>query len=151
MPRKTLARPQDLAEIERRLEMVRHDSVRRWGTLTAGEMLCHLTDALRVSMGERPAEPVRPFMPGLMRLVALSAPVPWMKGIRTRSESDPKAAGTRPADFERDRSVLRDALRRFVQPAARPMAHRVLGGMSEPQWLRWGYLHFDHHLRQFGV
>jgi hypothetical protein len=27
----------------------------------------------------------------------------------------------------------------------------VFGRMSQAAWLRWAYLHMDHHLRQFGV
>jgi len=30
-------------------------------------------------------------------------------------------------------------------------SHPILGGMSDAAWLRWGYLHMDHHLRQFGA
>jgi hypothetical protein len=30
-------------------------------------------------------------------------------------------------------------------------AHPIFGPMSDAAWLRWGYLHMDHHLRQFGV
>jgi hypothetical protein len=29
--------------------------------------------------------------------------------------------------------------------------HPLLGTMSNAAWLRWGYLHVDHHLRQFGA
>jgi hypothetical protein len=29
--------------------------------------------------------------------------------------------------------------------------HPILGSMSRANWLRWAYLHIDHHLRQFGV
>jgi len=29
--------------------------------------------------------------------------------------------------------------------------HPIFGGMSERAWLRWAYLHTDHHLRQFGT
>ena len=29
--------------------------------------------------------------------------------------------------------------------------HPVFGPMTRGAWLRWGYLHTDHHLRQFGV
>jgi hypothetical protein len=28
--------------------------------------------------------------------------------------------------------------------------HPLFGPMSRAAWLRWGYLHLDHHLRQFG-
>jgi hypothetical protein len=30
-------------------------------------------------------------------------------------------------------------------------AHPIFGRMSRAAWLRWGYLHADHHLRQFGA
>lgn len=29
--------------------------------------------------------------------------------------------------------------------------HPGFGRMSQSDWLRWGYRHVDHHLRQFGV
>jgi uncharacterized protein DUF1569 len=29
--------------------------------------------------------------------------------------------------------------------------HPIFGPMSESAWLRWAYLHADHHLRQFGL
>ena len=27
----------------------------------------------------------------------------------------------------------------------------IFGAMTTERWKRWGYLHMDHHLRQFGV
>ena len=27
--------------------------------------------------------------------------------------------------------------------------HPLFGPLTEPEWKRWGYLHADHHLRQF--
>jgi hypothetical protein len=29
-------------------------------------------------------------------------------------------------------------------------SHPMFGGMTAKDWMRWGYLHADHHLRQFG-
>jgi len=29
--------------------------------------------------------------------------------------------------------------------------HPIFGWMSEASWMRWAYLHTDHHLRQFGA
>ena len=29
--------------------------------------------------------------------------------------------------------------------------HPIFGRLSRTAWLRWGYLHIDHHLRQFGA
>jgi hypothetical protein len=30
------------------------------------------------------------------------------------------------------------------------MPHPMFGAMTTLEWMRWGYLHTDHHLRQFG-
>jgi hypothetical protein len=30
------------------------------------------------------------------------------------------------------------------------MPHSIFGSMTNQDWMRWGYLHADHHLRQFG-
>ena len=29
-------------------------------------------------------------------------------------------------------------------------SHPMFGPMTPEDWMRWGYLHADHHLRQFG-
>jgi hypothetical protein len=61
--------------------------------------------------------------------------------------------GTPPEEFERDRQRLVQLIEGFTKvgdPAAlKP--HPYFGQMSEAEWLRWGYLHADHHLRQFGL
>jgi hypothetical protein len=30
-------------------------------------------------------------------------------------------------------------------------AHPIFGAMTRRAWMRWGYLHVDHHLRQFSA
>lgn len=40
---KTLARERDKAEIVRRLRVVGPESARRWGRMTAHQMVCHLS------------------------------------------------------------------------------------------------------------
>ena len=51
---KTLARPRDRDEILSRLARVHPGSVRRWGTMTAHQMVCHLSDAFRMAIGAKP-------------------------------------------------------------------------------------------------
>src|SRR6266536_2217373 len=55
---KTLANLDDKLELLRRLGGIGPASQRRWGKMTAPEMICHLSDALRVGLGERQAKPV---------------------------------------------------------------------------------------------
>jgi len=49
--------------------------------------------------------------------------------------------------------LLRAAFERFTrQPLEYELqTHPIFGQMTEKEWMRWGYLHSDHHLRQFGA
>lgn len=74
---------------------------------------------------------------------------PWVKDA---PEVDTEHGGTPPTQFERDRANLLELLERFTR---RPrefewQPHPMFGTMSDRDWMRWGYLHMDHHLRQFG-
>ena len=154
MAMKTLARQRDKAELVDRLRALRPDSVRRWGRMSVHQMVCHLCDAFRMATGEKPVRSVTsPFRRTMLKWFALYAPVPWPHGIPTRPELDQERLGTTPAEFRADVAQLEALLDRLT---AHPRdfdwhEHTLLGSMSEAAWLRWGYLHVDHHLRQFGV
>jgi hypothetical protein len=89
----------------------------------------------------------------LLKWLSLYAPMKWPKGVPTRPEFDQEAGGgTPPAQFETDKRNLLRSMEKFAgQPRGfsfRP--HPMFKEMSERDWMRWGYLHVDHHLRQFG-
>ena len=152
---KTLARERDKAEIVRRLRVVGPESARRWGRMTAHQMVCHLSDGYRLLTGERttrlaPSPLPRP----LMKCVALYVPVRWPRGIPTTPELDQCSGGTRPASFDADLAELRGLVDRIAVERRGHLAgvlHPIFGQMSGRAWLRWAYLHTDHHLRQFGL
>ncbi len=151
---RTLARERDKAEVLRRLRALRQDSVRRWGRMSAHQMVCHLSDGYRLLIGERTAQLAATPLPRLMmRWIALYAPIRWPAGILTTHELDQDAGGTRPADFDADLAELEKLLREIVTDRRNRYGHLhpLFGRMSESAWLRWAYLHADHHLRQFGV
>ena len=59
---------------------------------------------------------------------------------------------TPPTDFAADLAEVAALLRVMLadtRSLTRP--HPVFGPMTEAAWLRWAYLHTDHHLRQFGA
>lgn len=151
---KTLARARDKEEILRRLAAVRPDSRPRWGRMTAPQMICHLTDAFLGVIGERPMSPARSLLGRtLVKWIALHAPARWPRGIRTRPEIDQLAGGTRPQEFAADVARLRAVVDRVTSGEV-PVPwgeHPYFGRMSARDWLRWSYLHMDHHLRQFGA
>ena len=47
--------PTDAADIRRRLEDLKPDTRPAWGQLTAGALLCHLADPIKVALGEKKA------------------------------------------------------------------------------------------------
>ena len=116
-------------------------------------MMCHATDAFRMALGQKPVTPATSIVQRtIVKWIALYAPLQWPSGIRTRPEVDQEGGGTRPIQFDADVAELE----RIIEVVANTEsgfapAHPMFGRMSPPDWLRWAYLHVDHHLRQFGV
>ena len=151
---KTLARERCKREIVRRLRTVRPDSARRWGRMSAHQMICHLSDSCRMATGQKPVSDASGRLQRtLVKWIALYLPLPWPPGILTRPEIDQQFAGTRPVDFAADVAELEVFLELITtreQGFDWPV-HPIFGRMSQRAWLRWAYLHTDHHLRQFGA
>jgi hypothetical protein len=151
---KTLARERDKAEILVRLRTLRPDSPRRWGRMSPHQALCHLIDGFRMGMGKTPVtHATGPVQRTIVKWIALYTPLSWPSGIRTSPEIDQELGGTRPSDFAADLAHLEEMLELFsAQPRSFAWAvHPIFGSLSHDAWLRWGYLHMDHHLRQFGA
>lgn len=151
---RTFARAGDRDEIMARLATLRLDSQRRWGTMTVHQMVVHCADACRMAHGHvTPRELGPPWSRPVIKVIALYAPMPWPRGIQTVPEFDQVAAGAAPAgEFAADVASLAALLDGIAaRPGGVPWPrHPIFGPMSERAWLRWAWLHMDHHLRQFG-
>jgi hypothetical protein len=89
-----------------------------------------------------------------VKWAALYLPVQWPTGVLvTRPEIEQGSGGTCPGDFGRDVAELVAAMERFTSGnvAADWPAHPIFGPLTRRAWMRWGYLHVDHHLRQFNA
>lgn len=125
-----------------------------WGRMSAHQMLCHLGDSFKVPIREKQVSPATGFLQrSIVKWIALYVPLPWPKGVPTRPEIEQGKGGTAPTDFKRDLQNLRLVIERFTtsQPDFVWAPHPLFGEMSSSEWMRWGYLHTDHHLRQFGA
>ncbi len=146
---KTLAREDDQIEIRRRLAEINPHDCPLWGTLSVGEMLCHLRGAFRIAAGEQPAGMVdMPLPRAMVKWVALWSPIAWPHNVQTVPELKRENVPA-PSTFVADFAQMLGEMDRFLARENRT-PHAMFGPMEPADWLRWGYLHTDHHLRQFG-
>lgn len=148
----TLLQINDRRAIVERIERLTPQHERLWGTMTVHQMLCHCTDQLRMAAGELPSlrRDSRLSRTLVKRLVLAGMPAPRGK-VQTVPELHQSMDGTRPTEFEADRRTLIDYINRFAGPPAPAVVHPAFGPMSHEEWARFGWLHLNHHLKQFGV
>lgn len=147
---RTLADAAARASVIARLERLSPDDAPSWGRFTAPQMLAHLTDALRMALGELPCEPrrlplVRHFPVKHLVLYVL----PFPRSAPTAGELLARA----PDAWAVERGHLASLVARF-DPAVAPRAwppHPIFGPLTGAQWGVLTYKHADHHLRQFGA
>ena len=147
----TLTKIVDWAEIVERLQSIKAEDRGLWGVMNAPEMVCHLRGAFRVAMGEIPVDPINVPMPReVLKFRALWTPVPWHRNFPTVPVLKRGTPTMQVGSFEMDRADVLAELERFCRPEQDRVDHSLFGSMSFVDWMRWGYLHTDHHLRQFG-
>ena len=143
----------DATELLRRLESLTPDARPRWGSFSPSQVVCHLTDPVRVALGEKQAARLAGPLstPGLAHFVVWLAP--WPKGAPTAPEFLPDRGMTKSTEFLQDKQTLVDALRRFsdIAPQRALPPNPVFGELSRRGWGRLVWRHLDHHLRQFGL
>jgi len=141
------------AAIVARLKRLTPDSSRQWGRMTSHQAVCHMSDSFRSMMAPTAITSVAtPFSRTVIKWVALNAPMKWPHGVRTLPEVDQEIGGTGPAEFASDRRELEALIEQFaVRTGSDFQAHPIFGRLTTTEWHRWGWLHMDHHLRQFGI
>ena len=147
---KTISDPAVASVLAARLERLTPEQNREWGTLSPHQLLAHLADAADAVMQRRPFPRASRAPSRLLKYAALYIPRPWPHGIK---------AGARPADvildadaFATERKRALAAMSELAAPDAQlAPEHPLFGSMTRGDWLRWAFLHTDHHLRQFGL
>ena len=143
----TLNDPAARAALIARLDRLSPEAAARWGTMTAPRMLAHMTDVLRMALGELPVRQKRIPLIGsfpFKQLVIYVLPFP------RNAPTAPEAVARTPDAFDVERASIETLLERMAGNVTYA-AHPVFGTMTRSEWGALGYRHFDHHLRQFGV
>jgi hypothetical protein len=137
------------AQFQRRIASLTPSSARRWGRMSPQQMVCHLSDQVRVALGDIPTTPMR----GPMRYWPLKqiviGPLPWPHGAK----SPPETWTTKPGEFERDKATLRELLDRLGSRSTQTEwpDHPLFGKMTRQLWGELTCKHVNHHLTQFGA
>jgi hypothetical protein len=149
---KSLSNVTDRQNIARRMAQLTPGDAARWGIMSVHQMVCHLDDSYKVPLGEKNVSPASGLLQRtLVKRVALYSPLAWPRGVPTRPEVEQGNGGSLPLDFRQDLASLLSTLPRFCDGLPKPcLPHPIFGNMTAEDWMRWGYLHADHHLRQFG-
>jgi hypothetical protein len=146
---KTFFNERDRAEIVARLKNLEPDAPRRWGSLDAPRMVAHLTDQMRICLGDKSAAP----LPGVFRWPGIRYltlhVLPWPRG---RVKGPPEAFTTEPESWSEDLAGLLSLVERFAgeDPNRTWPEHAMFGAMSGEDWGRFCHKHFEFHLQQFG-
>ena len=147
---KTFWDPAAREELCRRSERLAPDARARWGRLTSAQMLAHLNDAMRMTIGELPVKPKRTPIryPPLKQLIIYALPFP--KGAPTAPEL---LARCDAACFADEQAAFRQLADRLASKSAHDAwpEHPAFGRLTHRAWGVLAFRHTDHHLKQFGV
>jgi hypothetical protein len=131
-----------------RMQQLTPNTPARWGNFNAPRMICHLSDALAVSLGERSCRNMnrRAFQTfPLKHLIMYVFPFP--KG----AQAPPEMLATSPAVFDADRQRLVEMIARIAAaPNGNGPQHPLFGPLTYEEWNSLHWKHIDHHLKQFG-
>ena len=140
-------------EVLDRLDKLTETSPRKWGSMKVNEMLAHMNDALKISLGMKPTIVKSNFYNRHILFPIGVYLVPfWPKGEATAPELDQKVLGTKARDFYTEMEFAKKMIDIFEEREGSKLhPHPLFGKLSKKQWADLLKRHFDHHLRQFGV
>ena len=146
---KTLWTESDRNELVVRLGRLNPESKPLWGKMNCPQMLAHLADGFRMTLGDLEPKPRGGPLsfPPIRKLIIYWLPFP--KSAPTAPELI-----TRPTEgIERESKSVIELLHRIAESSDRTAwpDHPAFGKLSAQDWGVLGYRHMDHHLRQFGV
>ncbi len=146
--------PEYAAQVLERLASIPRDAAPLWGKLTASQMVGHMNEVVRYTMGEGKDVPYRGNWKSryLFRPLIVGQIVKMPRNVRlprTDGSRMPRVIPDGTVDALRD--TLEEYLRRWDDRSLPARVHPFFGLLSARAWRRLHYAHFEHHLAQFGM
>jgi hypothetical protein len=138
----------DREAMVRRLKTLTPQHQRRWGKMTVHQMLCHVSDQMRVALGDLPTKRFgAPVSGQMMRWYAIHTPFPWPRG---KVPTSPEMLTAKPANWDADVRTCEALIQRFSSESPNSV-HPRFGRLSAREWGILAAKHLNHHFTQFGV
>ena len=140
----------DRLDLSRRIDGLVPDAAAHWGRMDCPQMLAHLSESVRMALGELEIATVGPralrFAPIRHAIIHW---LPFPKGAPTAPELLTRRAG----DCQAECADLKHLLERLaaMEGAREWPDHPAFGHMTSHDWGTLVHRHVDHHLRQFGA
>ncbi len=146
---KSLFNDQQRKEITDRIASVANESERKWGKMSAAQMLVHCQQPIKVGLGELKLGTNLLFMIlGPFIKKKLMKEVPFDQNLPTHKDF----IITHEPSLVEERQKLIDLVNQFNDKKdSLAIKHPIFGKMSTQQWDSLNWKHLDHHLRQFGI
>ena len=139
-------------EVKARILLLRADSERFWGRMSAAQAVAHCSAGVELALGDRlPPQMLLGRILGRMlkpKVLGNDEPMrrnsPTVKGLVVQDERN----------LGKEQERLRGLMDRFAAggPAGcTKHPHSFFGRLTPEEWAILMYKHLDHHLRQFGV
>jgi len=137
-------------DVMARLGRIRPDAKPRWGVLTPAGMIEHLADTIRYSMGRGGDLPDRSnwFMRAIAAPLVLNGIFPMLKNYPEPGYGKMRRGHD---DLESFHALLEEYLSLVETGAMTPKRHFLFGDIGVDGWAKMHVVHFEHHLKQFGV
>ncbi|MFC1587726.1 DUF1569 domain-containing protein [Planctomycetota bacterium] len=139
-------------EPQERLKKLKADTPRHWGSLTPAGMVAHLTKSLEISLGRIDVQANPHFF---LRYIVLPMTI-WTGFIpQNRIKSPAQFFDEGKTDLEKACVEFGHAWDRFLEAAAqnpeRQTMHPAFGPLTLRKWKKLHAVHFEHHLKQYGL
>ena len=136
-----------------RMKLLTPTKQSKWGSMTVEQMLAHMNDAFKLSLGMKESVDTSNFFWNkiLFPIIVYAYPG-FPKNSPTAPELNQKDKGTAARDFYTEFEFLRKMMEVFNEREESKLKHHPLFGvLNKKQWCDLLVKHLDYHLRQFGV
>jgi hypothetical protein len=139
-----------VTELIARLGRLRPDTKPAWGSLTPDRMVGHLTATVRYSMGRGSSLRTSGnwFLRHIVGPLVINGIVRVPRNVKTPARDNQDFPS---GDAETLHAVLEEYLTLVQSDELQPAPHPAFGDIGVDGWAKMHVVHFEHHLRQFGL